>query len=163
MIRRCVVLLCALGLLGCLAIDRDSLTYINEHWPAPIAPSLESREEVREVTAAANLVVEGEVTIALAGVVCNKDMADYMRALFFGNEPDTIIYRESGYSRDGKRFVYAWDIAVWELGDADLEFPPSITSLNETGLLSGWCKPEQQEFHQYHRRYVALSDLSRSR
>ena len=82
-----------------------------------------------------------------------------MQALFFGNEPDTLVYLPSGAIVKGVSYAYIWAITAWEVGDPDLEFAPAIHSLNETGLRSGWCQPLDQDHHHYHSRFVAISEL----
>jgi len=136
-----------------VAFDVDTL------FPGPNTPRIESKQIVSFLQTPNVLNLANGETIAPAGVKCDTQMFAYMQALFFGNEPDFLLYELSGYSESGVRYAYIWGVSPWELGDPDLEFSPITTSLNETGVRSGWCFPVEQDYHRYHDRYMALSKL----
>jgi len=120
---------------------------------------MESKQLVGSLQSQNVLSLSNGDTITPAGLSCGAQMSIYMQALFFGNEPDFLLYEPSGYSDSGVRYAYIWGVSPWELGDPDLEFSPITTSLNEIGLRSGWCFPIEQDYHLYHDRYTILSDM----
>lgn len=136
---------------------------IDSKFPGPLTPSLEPKYVVKSIRDGNVLVLDSGQEIGLAGVSCGAQMLDYLQALFFGSEPDFLVYQPSGYTLNEVRFAYVWVITPWELGDPDLEVPASVSSLNETGVRSGWCKPVEQDFHSYHSRYMALSVVNMNR
>ena len=167
-LHRCLLYAISLTLINCVsssdlskAAAPGAVTHrfsaIDSESPGPQLPPLETRQTLRSVNGQGILLVANGERIALAGVACDDRMIEYMQALFFGNEPDTLVYLPSGYVEDDVHYAYVWYISLWELGDPDLEFSPAINSLNESGLRSGWCQPVKQDSHRYHSRYVAIS------
>lgn len=139
----------------------NALLDVDREFPGPLMPKLESKQAVRSLQGKDLLLLASGQKIALAGLECNAEMSRYMQALFLGSEPDSLVYLPSGYIEDGVQSAYVWAVTLWELGDPDLEFSPATSSLNETGLLSGWCESVGQDSHGYHSRYVAISNLNK--
>jgi hypothetical protein len=61
----------------------------------------------------------------------------------------------AGLECNAKMFCYTQ--ALFLGSEPDLEFSPATSSLNETGLKSGWCELVEQGSHSYHSRYVLLT------
>ena len=139
----------------------DAWLDVDAAFPGPQMPSLDSKQTVRSMQGGDLLQLVSGQKITLAGLECNAEMARYTQALFFGSEPDFLVYLPSGYVVDGVQYAYVWAVTLWELGDPDLEFSPATSSLNETGLKSGWCESVRQDSHRYHSRYVAISSLTK--
>ncbi len=166
-LHRFVLFAILLTLIGCASgsalyqasVPSNRLAVVDGDMPGPQLPPLETRQIVRSVSAQGVLSLASGERLALAGVQCDVRMIEYMQALFFGNEPDTLVYLPGGYVADGVRYAYVWNISLWELGDPDLEFAPATNSLNESGLSSGWCQPVEQDSHRFHSRYLAISRL----
>lgn len=138
-----------------------ALLDVDREFPGPLMPNLESKQTVSSLQGNDLLLLASGQKIALAGLECNTEMSRYMQALYFGSEPDYLVYLPSGIRADGVQSAYVWTVTLWELGDPDLEFSPATSSLNETGLLSGWCDSVEQDSHSYHSRYVAISNLNK--
>ena len=165
-LHRCLVVIATgLVLTGCglggeaarSTASMSELLDVDKEFTGPPMPDLKSKQTVSSIYSQGVLLLDDDRRIALAGLECSPKMYSYMQALFFGNEPDFLVYLPSGYVVDDLQYAYVWAVTLWELGDPDLEFSPATSSLNETGLLSGWCEPVEQDSHSYHGRFVAIS------
>lgn len=67
-----------------------------------------------------------------------------------------VAITPSGLKINDQEFAYIWEL-TWFGNES--EFGPSISSVNETTITSGFCKPIEQEKHKYHERYKKLAEL----
>lgn len=140
---------------------RQTLTIDKEH-PGPKGPDILNLEytrlyRVRSISNEGVILLENDGTeLLLAGVECDIGPSlDFLKASFIRDQSARLAYLSTGLT-DGKReYAYIWVVAMTDNSD----FGPTLSSINEGLITSGWCKPVMQEKHFFHRRYQRLANI----
>ncbi len=143
----------------------DQVIALNARLPAPELPALESRQRAIGMDASGNLLLVDGARIALAGLRCDENMTDYLKAVFLDDFPAQLIYQPTGHADRGVPYAYVWEYSEFEV---DEEFAAafgeeksySLNMSNEAGIMSGWCAPVEQPLHKFHERFSALHALA---
>ena len=137
---------------------------INKEYPGPTMPGLDHLFEVQRITNDGEIYLNSGLMLKLAGVICHHpDLARSLKASFISPFQHKVSFKETGYQNNGMVFAYVWEVNTEfgnDLGDEALELGPTISSINENALTSGWCDPVIQKQHNYHKRYSEIAKLA---